>query len=102
MNDYRLPPVRCRRSSIIHALLQAERVLTGDSCVGASPAWDPARIAGFIGVSAPYNLYALADHLNARGLNRTLFDRIMSVQGTAMLRPLSPVYALRHAPKELA
>ena len=61
----------------------------------AQPSWDSGRVAGFVGVSGAWNLYALADHLHGRGLYRGLLDAIMAVDGRAHLRELSPVYVAR-------
>lgn len=68
----------------------------------SQPAWDPDRVAGFVGVSGAWNLYALADHLHGRGLYRGLLDAIMAVEGRAHLRELSPVYVARRMSRTAA
>ena len=77
---------------------QAAHGASGGAALGGSPRWDPARLSGFVGVSSPYNLHALADHLHQRGLYRNLFDALMSVDGRPMLRELSPTHAARALP----
>lgn len=58
--------------------------------LGGAPAWDPARVRGFVGVSGAYDLAALKEHLDARGLNKRMLGHIMSVDGRPALRRLSP------------
>lgn len=71
--------------------------------LAATPRWDPFRVRGFVGVSGAYNLVTLADHLDARGLNRRMFGAIMAVAGTPALAALSPtVFAQRLTPAAAA
>lgn len=78
--------------------LQAENCLLKDGkcALGGQPAWDPAAVKAFIGVSGAYDVDALAEHLDRRGLNRSMFSRIMSVHGKAALKALSPLYAFKN------
>ncbi|PSC67534.1 putative isoprenylcysteine alpha-carbonyl methylesterase ICMEL1 [Micractinium conductrix] len=76
-------------------MMQVHQVQVQQPQVGAFPAWDPALIRGFVGVSGAYNLYALADHLHRRGLYRHLFEAIHSLEGKPKLRELSPTYQMR-------
>lgn len=66
------------------------------SALGGMPAWDPAAVKAFIGVSGAYDVHALAEHLHARGLYRNMFSRIMSVDGKPALKALSPLYAFQN------
>lgn len=63
--------------------------------VGEWPAWNPALVRGFVGVSGAYDLVTLADHLDARGLNREMFGAIMSLDGRPALARLSPARVVR-------
>jgi prenylcysteine alpha-carboxyl methylesterase len=64
---------------------------TPAAVLGGSPAWDPRRVKGFVGVSGAYNLVTLSEHLHKRGLYRNLFASIMAgPKGTPMLAELSP------------
>ena len=51
-------------------LLQAEQAATGKQTIGSFPAWSPAAIRGFVGISGAYDLKALSERLHRRGLNR--------------------------------
>ena len=68
---------------------------TGKAVVGASPAWNPSAIRGFVGISGAYDLTALSEHLHRRGLNRNLFMHIMSIDGKQAYRELSPLDAAK-------
>lgn len=73
---------------------QEEQLGTLGRLPGALPRWNPKALKGIIGVSGVYNCYGLADHLHRRGLYRTLFDRIMSINGKTQLKLLSPTYCV--------
>lgn len=60
--------------------------------MGKGPRWDPRDLRGFVGVSGAYSLPDLADHLDKRGLYRSMFQSIMSINGEAKLDVLSPIY----------
>jgi len=62
---------------------------------GGLPRWNPKAIRGVVGVSGVYNCFGLADHLHRRGLYRSLFDRIMSINGVPQLKLLSPIYCVK-------
>lgn len=51
-----------------------------------------------MGISGVYNCFGLADHLHRRGLYRSLFDRIMSINGKPQLKLLSPIYCIKVGP----
>lgn len=83
------------------ALHQAERKLQGSSALVSDPAWDLSAVQGFVGVSGAYDMVALADHLDRRGLYKSVILRIMSLNGVPALRQLSPVFALQDGPKDI-
>ncbi|GLC41944.1 hypothetical protein PLESTB_001050700 [Pleodorina starrii] len=58
---------------------QAEQAARGYPCLGATPAWSPACLRAFVGVSGAYDLKSLAEHLHRRGLYKNLFERIMTL-----------------------
>lgn len=62
---------------------------------GGSPRWSPQQIKEIIGISGVYNCFGLADHLDRRGLYRSLFDRIMSIDGEPQLKLFSPIYCIK-------
>ena len=72
-----------------------EQVESQSKLPGGSPRWNPDGIRGIIGVSGVYNCFGLADHLHRRGLYRSLFDRIMSINGETQLKLLSPTYCVK-------
>lgn len=74
---------------------QVEQAVHGGKALGGFPAWDPSKIKGFCGVSGPYNMYALQDHLDRRGLYKNILRTLMSVDGEVMFKDLSPTYAVR-------
>lgn len=87
---------------LLALLAQVQQAMTRRPVLGASPAWDPGRIRAFCGVSGAYNLSALADHMDARGLYRPLFEAIHSLEGRPMLRELSPTHFVRRMPAPAA
>ena len=78
--------------------LKVEQEVSKTALPGGCPLWDPQRIKGIIGISGVYNCYGLADHLDRRGLYRSLFDRIMSIDGVPQLKLLSPIYCINVCP----
>ena len=85
---------------------QAEASVSGGGgapvrVLGGSPAWDPGAVKAFIGVSGAYDVFALADHLDRRGLYKTMFGRIMAVDGAPAFKALSPLYAFQNGQPEL-
>ena len=62
--------------------------------VGGYPSWDIATIKAWVGVSAAYDLVALSDYLHRRGLYKSMFAAIHSVEGKPALRELSPTHFL--------
>jgi len=49
---------------------------------GKRTSWTAHKLRGFIGVSGPYDLPHIADHLDARGLPRMVFRRMMRATGS--------------------
>lgn len=78
---------------------QVQQQVEGGEVLGGQPAWDPSKIQGFVGVSGPYNMYALADHLDKRGLYKNIICRLMSVDGRVLMKELSPTYVTRRMSK---
>ncbi|CAD7696485.1 unnamed protein product [Ostreobium quekettii] len=76
-------------------LAQAEHKATGHCSLLRGQTWDPTRARGFIGVSGAYSLDVLKEHLHRRGLYRSLFESIMSLDGKPALVELSPTYCAR-------
>ena len=60
-----------------------------------TPAWGPSQVKGFIGLSGAYDVFELADHLDRRGLYKSMFGRIMSIDNQPAFQMLSPHYALQ-------
>ncbi|GLC41942.1 hypothetical protein PLESTF_000103000 [Pleodorina starrii] len=56
---------------------QAEQAARGYPCLGATPAWSPACLRAFVGVSGAFDLEALAQHRG--GHFRGLLDRILAL-----------------------
>ncbi|MCO5582585.1 hypothetical protein L7F22_036483 [Adiantum nelumboides] len=56
--------------------------------------WRASQFKGFIGISGGYNLITLADHFDKKGMNRTLFLRIM--EGEDSLALYSPELCLHN------
>lgn len=76
--------------------MQVEQEMAGHSKLpGGLPRWKSNALKGFVGVSGVYNCYGLADYLHHRGLYRSLFDRIMSIDGETQLKLLSPTYVVK-------
>lgn len=61
--------------------------------MGAFPAWNTSDIRAFVGVSGAYDLDGLAEHLHQRGLYKSMFGKIMSIDGVPSLTALSPLAA---------
>jgi hypothetical protein len=76
-------------------VVQVEQEESHSKLPGGVPRWNPKAIKGMIGVSGVYNCFGLADHLHKRGLYRSLFDRIMSINGVPQLKLLSPIYCIK-------
>ncbi|MEW5309110.1 MAG: hypothetical protein WDW38_001019 [Sanguina aurantia] len=72
---------------------QAEQTASGKDTVGAFPAWNTSDIRAFVGVSGAYDLDGLAEHLHQRGLYKSMFGKIMSIDGVPSLTALSPLAA---------
>ena len=51
--------------------LKVERRIYGNSQLARGHPWDPTHLCGFVGVSSPYALHDLADHLDRRGLYKS-------------------------------
>eukprot|EP00210_Caulerpa_lentillifera_P000679 g656.t1 len=73
-------------------LTQVEQLTCGSSILGRGHRWDPRDLKGFVGVSGTYSLPDLADHLDKRGLYKSMFQTIMSIDGETKLDLLSPVF----------
>ena len=80
------------------AALQAEQQEHRCQLPGGSPRWPISAIRGFVGISGVYNCHGLADHLHRRGLYRSLFDRIMTINGKTELKLVSPTYCVKVRP----
>ncbi|CAD7705335.1 unnamed protein product [Ostreobium quekettii] len=76
-------------------LAQVQRKLAGRCRLLKGRTWDPRRTKGFIGVSGAYSLDGLREHLHRRGLCKSLFESIMSLDGKPALVELSPTYFAR-------
>lgn len=50
--------------------MQTEQAVTGKASPFASPVWSPAKMRAFVSVSGIYDLPALANHVEGRGLGR--------------------------------
>ena len=74
---------------------QAEQEAHGGQLPGGQPPWSPTAIKGLVGVSGVYNCFDLAAHFDSRGLNRSLYEKIMSLDGTPQLKLLSPTYCVK-------
>lgn len=68
--------------------------------IAASPAWDPRRVRGWIGVSGVYDLVSISKHMAARGFGSDAFRSIMVALGRPRLELLSPARAVRLLPEE--
>ena len=75
--------------------IQVEQEESQVQLPGGSPRWSPGQIKEIVGISGVYNCFGLADHLNRRGLYRSLFDRIMSIDGVPQLKLFSPIYCIK-------
>lgn len=85
------PTARKPDSALIR--VQAEQTASGKDTVGAFPAWNTSDIRAFVGVSGAYDLDGLAEHLHQRGLYKSMFGKIMSIDGEPNLTALSPLAA---------
>lgn len=75
--------------------LQGLQDVTSHTTVAAScKRWDVSQATGFVGLSGAYDIPGLAAHLDARGLHRTLFDRIMAQHALQSLELTSPLHVL--------
>lgn len=81
-------------------ILQAEQRMLGKQLPGGFPQWTPSVLRGFVGVSGLYNVHDIADYLHARGLYRSLFHKIQSLEGRTELKMLSPVYCVKDLSRE--
>jgi len=64
--------------TLLSLIAQSKRQVQGGFPDGSVPSWNPKKIRAYIGVSGAFNLIALQDHLDARGLPRDMFSKIMS------------------------
>lgn len=55
---------------------------------GKRTSWTAHKLRGFVGVSGPYDLAHIADHLDARGLPRMVFQRMMRATGGSASAPV--------------
>ena len=64
--------------TLLALIAQSKRQVQGGFPEGSVPSWNPARFVSYIGVSGAFNLLTLQDHLDARGLPKDMFSKIMS------------------------
>jgi prenylcysteine alpha-carboxyl methylesterase len=64
--------------TLLALIAQSKRQVDGGFPAGSVPSWNPTRFVSYIGVSGAYNLLTLQDHLDARGLPKDMFTKIMS------------------------
>lgn len=64
--------------TLLALIAQNRRQIQGGFPEGSVPSWNPSRFAAYIGVSGAFNLLTLQDHLDARGLPKAMFSKIMS------------------------
>ena len=86
------------QKGVLH--VQAEQETHGADLPGGQPHWSPGAIKGLVGVSGVYNCADLTAHFDSRGLHKSLYEKIMTLDGTPQLKLLSPTYCVKvsHAP----
>lgn len=91
------PTVLTPRCCLRFVLMQAEQAASGKATPCASPVWHPLDIKTFVGVSGPYDMERLSDHLHRRGLYKDLLAGIMSIDGRPAFNVFSPMEVLKSA-----